>query len=157
MQIKIGCDPEIFVKKNGRFRSAHGLIPGTKKEPFRVAKGAVQVDGMALEFNIDPASSEDEFVDNIQTVMGELRAMVPGYELAVVPTAVFHGNHFRCQPEEALELGCEPDFNAYTGNENEKPDNKRPMRTASGHIHLGFTEDQDPKDPEHFQRFVTLV
>ena len=53
--ILIGCDPEVFVKQNGVFRSAHGLIRGDKKNPQKIRSGAVQVDGMALEFNIDPA------------------------------------------------------------------------------------------------------
>lgn len=157
MQIKVGADPEIFVTKNGKFRSAHGLIPGTKKEPFKVDCGAVQVDGMALEFNIDPASSEEEFVRNITTVLERLREMVPGYDLAIVPTARFNGNHFRVQPEEAKELGCEPDFNAYTGGENPRPDNRTTMRTAAGHIHIGFCEGADITDPVHIQRCMTLV
>lgn len=158
MNILVGADPEVFVKdKKGRFRSAHGLIPGTKKEPYKVNKGAVQVDGMALEFNIDPASSEDEFVENIFTVLEELRAMVPGYELVIEPTAIFHGNHFRIQPEEAKELGCEPDFSAYTCEENPRPDNHTTMRTAAGHIHLGFTNGADPRSPEHMMRCTTLV
>jgi len=54
-QILVGCDPEYFVKKNGIFQSAHGLIMGDKKNPQKVRNGAVQVDGMAVEFNIDPA------------------------------------------------------------------------------------------------------
>jgi len=159
MDILVGADPEVFVKdRHGRFRSAHKLIPGTKKEPFVVPKGAVQVDGMALEFNIDPASSEDEFVENIVTVMDELRHMIPNYyELVIEPTARFHGNHYRVQPEEALELGCEPDFNAYTGEENPRPDNRTTMRTAAGHIHLGFGEGFDPRSPEHMDRCCTLV
>lgn len=157
MKILVGADPEIFVTKNGKFRSAHGLIPGTKKEPHRVECGAVQVDGMALEFNIDPAATEDEFVRNISTVLSQLRDMVPGYELAIVPTAKFNGNHFRVQPEEAKELGCEPDYSAYTGGENPRPDNRTTMRTAAGHIHIGFCDGADPKGPVHMQRCMTLV
>ncbi len=44
--------------------TASGLvIPDTAKEkPFPVTNGAVQVDGMALEYNIDPASTVEEFV-----------------------------------------------------------------------------------------------
>ena len=51
-KILVGCDPEIFVKQAGVFKSAHGLVVGDKKDPQKVNKGAVQVDGMALEFNI---------------------------------------------------------------------------------------------------------
>ncbi len=48
----IGADPEIFLRRRGKAFSAHGVIPGTKKEPHNVEKGAVQVDGMAVEFNV---------------------------------------------------------------------------------------------------------
>jgi hypothetical protein len=91
--------------------------------------------------------------------MKELVGFLPkGWELAIQPTARFHGNHMRVQPEYALELGCEPDFNAHNdGAENPRPDNRTTMRTAAGHVHIGFTEGQDPKDPEHFQRCITLV
>lgn len=141
--ILIGCDPEIFVKKNGEFVSAHGLIRGDKRNPQKVDRGAVQVDGMALEFNIDPAATEQQFVGNVQAVLATLRGMVPDYELAPVPVADFPLEYIAAQPEEARELGCDPDFCAYRYGANPRPNNTLPMRTASGHIHIGWTDDQD--------------
>lgn len=149
LNILIGCDPEIFVKKDGQFVSAHGLIKGDKDNPTPVEKGAVQVDGMALEFNINPAATEQEFVGNVEHVMKLLDAMVPGYELAPVPVAHFPLEYIAAQPREARELGCNPDFNAYTGFANRKPNANRPMRTASGHIHIGWTEGQNILDESH--------
>lgn len=157
MDITIGADPELFVTQNGKFRSAHNLIPGTKENPHVVKDGAVQVDGMALEFNIDPVSTEDDFVLKVNSVMGQMKAMVPGYDFAIVPSCRFNGNHFNAQPEEAKELGCTPDFNAYTLLANPHPDNKTTMRTASGHIHIGFCEDADVTSDEHMTRCATLV
>lgn len=161
MNITIGCDPELFVTQAGKFRSAWGLIPGTKEKPHPVKDGAVQVDGMALEFNIDPVRTADDFVSKINSVMGQMKEMIPAdYDFAVVPSAKFNGNHFRIQPEEAKELGCTPDFNAYTMRENEKPDNKTTMRTAAGHIHIGFLpegQEVDPNSDEHMTRCATLV
>lgn len=161
MDIKIGCDPELFVTQEGKFRSAWGLIPGTKETPYPVKDGAVQVDGMALEFNIDPVQTSDDFVSKINSVMSQMRDMVPDkYQFAIVPSCRFNGNHFRVQPDEAKELGCTPDFNAYTLKENNKPDNKTTMRTASGHIHIGFIPDGETVDPnsdEHMIRCATLV
>lgn len=158
MTVLVGADPEVFVKdKQGRFRSAHGLVPGTKEKPYPVKDGAVQVDGMALEFNVNPAGTRDEFIHNIGSVLGQLAGMVPKFSLEIVPTAWFNGNHMRVQPKEALELGCEPDFNAYTEAENPRPDNNTTMRTAAGHVHIGFTEGADVKDPEHMTKCVTLV
>ena len=159
MTILVGADPEIFVRNSeGRFRSAHGMIPGTKKEPHPVKDGAVQVDGMALEFNTDPAATRDEFIHNIGSVMNQLSGMVPeGHSLAIVPTARFHWRHLRTQPEEALELGCEPDYDAYTGKQNPRPNAATTLRTASGHVHVGFGETDDPTSEEHMMKCITLV
>lgn len=149
MNFLIGCDPEVFVKKQGTFLSAFGLIKGDKKNPFKVRNGAVQVDGMALEFNIDPAHSEDEFCINVQDVFNQMKLMVPDYEVVATPVAHFDIAHMEQQPKEALELGCDPDYNAWSGMVNDKPNGNRPMRTASGHIHIGWTNDKDQWDPEH--------
>lgn len=159
MRIKIGCDPEVFVRKGKSFVSAHGMIPGTKEEPYVVPFGAVQVDGMALEFNIEPAETEEDFLHHVRSVLATLQGMIPeGHEIVIEPTATFSKKHFESQPEKAKELGCEPDFNAYTdGEENPKPDNTTFMRTAAGHIHLGWTEGEDPRERTHIMRCCTLV
>ncbi len=158
-KITIGADPELFViDAKGAFRSAHGMIPGTKENPHKVELGAVQVDGMALEFNIDAVDNEDDFVLNIKTVMDQMQGMIPDdHKFAIVPSCRFNGNHFRAQPDEAKELGCTPDFNAYTLEANPRPDNKTTMRTASGHVHIGFCEGADPTSNEHMIRCATLV
>ncbi len=75
-KIAIGCDPETFLKRHGEYISAFGMFPGTKNEPYKVNKGAIQVDGFALEFNIDPAFSAEEFDYNIQTVLNQMDDMV---------------------------------------------------------------------------------
>ena len=159
MEILVGCDPEVFVKRGKTFVSAHGMIPGTKEEPYVVPFGAVQVDGMALEFNIDPARNEEEFLHNIRSVLATLEGMIPeGHKIEITPTATFSLKHFDLQPEKAKELGCDPDFNAYKdGDENDKPDNRSRMRAGAGHVHLGYTSGEDPKDPVHIIRCCTLV
>lgn len=149
MKFLIGCDPEVFVMKNGMYLSAHGMIKGDKKNPFVVPNGAVQVDGMALEFNIDPASTEGEFLFNVESVFNTLKQMVPDYDVVATPVAHFDEVYMKQQPAEALELGCDPDYNAWTMGANERPDGDRPMRTASGHIHIGWCEGADKNDPEH--------
>lgn len=156
--LKIGADPEVFVQQGGKFVSAHGLVQGTKDEPFKVKRGAVQVDGMALEFNIDPAESEKEFKRNIKTVMGILDKMVPDHDLHPVPTATFGKEYMATQPEEALELGCDPDFNAWNeGKENPRPNGDADFRTGAGHIHIGWTDGVDITHPEHLEACITVI
>lgn len=149
MEILVGCDPEVFVKQDGVFKSAFGLIKGDKANPQKVNRGAVQVDGMALEFNIDPAHSEDEFCINVQDVFNTMKLMVPDYEVVAVPVAHFDPAYIKNQPAAALELGCDPDFNGWNGLVNNKPNGERPMRTASGHVHIGWTKGMDINDPAH--------
>jgi len=157
MQILLGADPEVFMKKGADYISAHGMIPGDKANPFPVKDGAVQVDGMALEFNIDAASSEDTFVGNILSVMDQLKGMVPEYDVVADPVAHFGYDYIQSQPEEARDLGCDPDYNAYTQAVNEQPDVDLPFRTGAGHVHLGWTEGADTNCPEHLSSCVTIV
>jgi len=158
LNILIGADPEVFMRKDGVLVSAHGAVQGTKAAPFKVMQGAVQVDGMALEFNIDPASSSEEFVNNIQTVMAELARMVPGYELVADPVAEFGLDYIKAQPKEAQEMGCEPDYNAWLGGAiNPKPDGEKSFRTGAGHVHIGWTKDMDITDPSHKQACIMLT
>jgi hypothetical protein len=149
MQFLIGCDPEVFVRQNGTFQSAFGLIQGDKKNPQKIRNGAVQVDGMALEFNIDPAASEDQFVFNVQDVFNQMKLMVPEFEVVATPVAHFTKEYLDAQPEAAKELGCDPDYNAWSAIPNIKPDSTRPMRTASGHIHIGWDNGKEIDDPVH--------
>jgi len=154
--ILIGADPELFVKQNGVFRSAYGLIPGDKRHPEPVPDGGIQIDGMALEFNINPCSNGDELVHRVHSVLDTLRERVKGYDLAITPVAVFEKSHFDEQPEKARELGCDPDYNAWTGEENPRPDNTTTMRTAGGHVHVGWRKPEEI-DGEHIGMSYALV
>lgn len=157
MDITIGADPEIFVTKDNKFVTAHKLIHGTKKEPYKVARGAVQVDGMALEFNIDPSSNKKTFLLNIRTVLSTLDRMVPEHKLSFDSVAYFSKEYLSSLPEEATDLGCDPDFNAWTGQMNVAPDRTAMFRTAAGHIHIGWTNSISEKDPIHFDICKRIV
>lgn len=149
----LGADPELFVKRKdtGELASAHGLVVGDKKNPTPVPFGAVQVDGMALEFNIDP-TKEGEFSHHINAVMETLAKMCPEYDLIAEPVAEFGRELIDAQPEEAKILGCEPDFCAWTdGEANVPPNVDAPFRTGAGHVHIGWCEDVDNKHWEHIE------
>lgn len=155
-----GCDPELFVFRKGELVSAHDLLPGTKQEPFKVKGGAVQVDGTAAEFNTDPASSFEEFDDNIETVLGELRKLLPNdAELRAVSAVRFPEALFKSLPPVATELGCMPDFDAWTGRVNPPPHipSDPYLRTASGHLHIGWTKDADMSSLQHILACQDLV
>jgi hypothetical protein len=158
---KFGADPELFVMDpKGRYVSAAGLIPGTKDAPHKIDGGAVQVDGMAAEFNIDPATDFATFNRNIERVMKELEGFLPkGHTLSAVPAVVFDKEIFDDAPDDAKELGCMPDFNAWTGAMNPPPKSQDDpyLRTASGHLHIGWTEGADINELQHIMNCRDLV
>lgn len=149
---RIGADPEFFLKCGQVPISAHLIVPGTKYEPHKVKKGAVQVDGVAAEFNIDPATSAKAFKTNIKTVLRQLRDMVPEmYQFEFTPVMNIDLDYFNSLPESSKLLGCTADFNAYTELMNDAPssvqDEVSVLRTAAGHIHVGWDRDMDENDP----------
>jgi hypothetical protein len=153
---KFGCDPELFVKNEaGVHVSAAGLIPGDKASPHRVELGAVQVDGMAAEFNIDPVDNFADWDKNIRTVLKQLQAMLPkGYALDATPSVTFSDEEMAKVDEEAKQLGCSPDFDAWTGGVNCPPNPDLcqygpNFRTAAGHIHISWTEGMSLSDLQH--------
>lgn len=160
MTLTIGADPELFLSKDGKALSAYGKIPGTKAKPYPAGNGAVQVDGMALEFNIEPATSAKAFVHNVNDMMAELESMIPkGHELFVTSAVDFGAAYVERQPKAARELGCDPDFNAYTMNVNhvEARNEFNGWRTAGGHVHIGWCRDQDIYENSHFMSCVEMA
>jgi hypothetical protein len=159
IDILVGADPEVFVTTNsGIPRSGHGLIPGTKERPYRVEHGAVQVDGMALEFNIDPAKTAGEFSRNITSVMKQMEAMIPkNRKIAIKSVVTFPKALMAATPIEAKLLGCEPDWNGYEEDINPSPDANTNMRTAAGHIHIGWGNGFDIGSREHLQACFRLA
>lgn len=157
MNFTIGADPELFVKKAGAIVSAFGLVGGTKDKPIPVRNGAVQVDGMALEFNIDPAHTEDEFQLYLADVQAQLAEMVGDYEFTKDVSVMFESDYIKSQPIEAVILGCSVDYNGYSLSANPSPDASGNLRTVGGHIHIGGMDTDDPFDTNHFYSVARLI
>lgn len=144
MNIMIGTDPELFFvdKETNQFVSAYGHVPGTKSDPFPTDFGAVQLDGHAIEFNTYPTSDVEEFVSLLRSGISYCSeiAAEANCNLSFSPVAFFSDDHFNSLPQESKVLGCSPDFNGLTGKINTSPDfiAVRPVRTSSGHVHIGF-------------------
>lgn len=160
-----GADPEVFFRREDEekhyFWCAAGLVPGTKIAPYKVPCGAVQVDGTAAEFNIDPVDNEEGFFNNIRSVLSYLKYQVAkpkGYKVIASPVAYFTEEHYNTMPDESKELGCNPDWNAYTGKVNPSP--KPPadlFRTGAGHIHIGWGQGFDINDPNLLEACIHVV
>ena len=160
----IRCDPEIFlIDVDNKPLSAHGLIPGTKAAPHPIPCGAIQVDGIAAEFNTTPVALEDfdSFNENIvrvvQTLSKTVKESKPDAKFSIAPTLHFDNEFLEALPEEAKELGCDPDYNAYTLEPNPRPDGDRMFRTGAGHIHIGWGVGIPVDNEEHMKICADFV
>lgn len=158
--LSIGADPEFFVKKGDTFVSGHNFPCGSKDKPRATEHGAVQCDGVALEVNIPEAFSKSRFILGLRGCVYDLQNIVKNWDrgeayIVAEPVAVFSEGYLNALPDKAKELGCNPDFNAYTMDVNPIPDAKNNFRTGAGHLHLGWTKDAEGLD--HFQKCCILV
>ena len=159
----LGADPEVFIKVRGKPVSAHDLIKGTKKEPFPVPGGAIQVDGLATEFNVDPVPvwNHEAFNAGVVNVMKQLHAAVKegnkGASFMKDTSVEFDPEYLESLPKDVLVLGCDPDWNAYTEQKNPAPDGTVNFRATGGHIHLGWASDMPVDDPEYIAICADIV
>lgn len=145
--ITIGADPELFLKTiNGKMVSAVGLIGGTKESPMPldVAGCAVQEDNVSAEFNIPACSTFEDFKKHIKYVKSYLDNKAQEMGLLLAEKVASHSfDNDQLQTWESQVFGCEPDFNAWTGEDNPRPNcTDFNLRSCGGHIHVGT--DLDP-------------
>lgn len=157
---KFGADPEGFILDASGKPVAPTMIPGTKEKPHKVDGGAIQRDGMAAEFNVDAANTFREWDNNFIKVMKALDGFLPAnHTMAWVPSVEFDEDVFGDAPDDYKELGCSPDWNAWTKDLNPPPfcEDKPYLRTASGHIHIGWGENYSLDNALHQQNCFDFV
>lgn len=144
-----GADPEFFLvdPQTKKFISSINRIGGSKDFPMDIGDGcAVQEDNVAVEFNIPPCKTAEEYVKAINYALDHVRdrAKEMGLEIAITPSAVFDDDEL-AHPA-AQEFGCEPDFNAWNGGEeNPRPNAEdKNLRSAGGHIHIALEDGMSP-------------
>ena len=137
--LTIGHDAEVFVSQAGTITHAIGLLGGTKEKPVPVKQGALQEDNVLAELNIWPAATADKFVEHTNTVMEVLKSRLPdGYDVDIISSHHYPKEFLMAAPSQALEFGCDPDFNCWTLDENDTSSPLTTLRTAGGHVHIGF-------------------
>jgi len=157
--LKLGCDPEIFLRDAaGGLISAIGLIGGTKSHPQPLPLGdgyAVQEDNVAVEFNTPPAENAEVFSTQIGNTIAFLSDQIKeryGLDFSTLSAAIF--------PDEQLNhpmsfvFGCDPDFNVWTKKQNPRPQAPDArLRSCGGHVHIGYAFN----NKEHASRALKLV
>ena len=148
-QITIGTDPEMFLfdKSTGEFKSAIGLIPGSKEEPYHpedLDDGfGLQTDNVLVEFNVPAVKLEHEhkFIGNIVLMKRYIQNLIAkfneNYTIKCQASAYLPMTEL-CDPQACL-FGCDPDYNCYTRMQNPAPViDEITLRSAGFHWHVGF-------------------
>jgi len=160
----IGSDVEFFAHNGKKFVSAIPFIgddvDGTKHNPIVFGdESTLQRDNVAAEFATAVAKNKAEFVLVMRKAMKHLVDTMDEHKLVVkaVPSVVFDQeqlNHW-----EALEFGCDPDFNAWEkGAVNCKPCAvNKTLRTAALHVHVGSPLLRSKKNKQRFIRLMDCV
>lgn len=169
----IGADPEFFLesKKTGKLVPSQSRVEGTKDEPkllkskilgvvpsasygvdAKYTKYYVQRDNVAAEYCIPPAVSSMGFASRIEDGINLAFGSIPfakrkNLAISKKSSGIFEERHLN--NEEALNFGCDPDYNAWTATQNviDKSGVNPGFRTAGGHIHVGYralTPGQNP-------------
>lgn len=138
---KIGADPELFFRSGNKLVSVIDKLGGSKSEPLPLAVPgcAIQEDNVAAEYNIPPCDTVEDFVRHNKYVLQELatRAQAMGFQLAS-KVASHSFDEDQLMHWKASVFGCDPDYNAWTREQNPSPYcEDRNLRSAGGHVHIG--------------------
>lgn len=146
--VTVGSDAELPVfLLDGTPIPVTGLVGGTKDQPRplgRLPKGfMIQEDNVNAEFNIPPASNGEQFEHNILVgVEGVQKELPPTMFVQAVAATEYKIELLK--PPGLQVFGCDPDYNAWTKEENSKPKCDNPcLRTAAAHVHIGWADPTD--------------
>lgn len=140
----IGHDSEFFIFGSKGIIVPTDITDGTKKEPETKWDNTTwQADGMALEIgSVSPYTSKRAFANGIHESFVKTcrdlakRDMILSEDIVTnIPDEYLQGGN--------AELGCSPDYNAYTASQNPRPNPKLlgSLRCVGRHVHIGVVED----------------
>ncbi len=166
----LGGDPEFFITtKKGKTLSACQFLPSknnkapvyTDSSTASIMCGEYFFDGVQGEINILPGTCREGLASRIWRVMNRVKTEIGNnHRLVMKPSVLVSRDVLDNADPEARRFGCSPDYNAYTGLQNESglDGDKHRVRYGGGHIHIGFNkEDRMYDDPEVFLGLVKLL
>lgn len=141
-----GSDPELMlVDKDNCYRSAIPIVKAGKERKADLGHGnKLFYDNVLAELNIHPYADPESVVASFQAAFKSAARYVSPFTLVVQSSQTYPEQE--CLHPDAKVFGCDPEFCAYTMNQLEPPtcEEGNTFRSAGGHIHLGFSEEEYP-------------
>ena len=138
MSFSFGSDPEFMIVKDGKYKSAIGIIQGDVENRIKIRGHEFYYDNVLAECAIKPSRSKSEAVANFSECLQLYAEMAHPFQL--VPQAAQHYDREELQHPDAKKVNCEPEFCPYTMSMAKGPVEEilyGTLRTCGGHIHLG--------------------
>lgn len=140
--IAFGSDPETFVVSgDGTLSTPVDLIAPPKQVMLENAHGGYNRDGIALELNPRPSANPKEVAQHMMQLLADGSAMLARFGLTITNRIGADLKELPPMarvilPGDCFQLGCDPDFNAYTKKVNHVRVNptKYTKRFCGGHI-----------------------
>jgi hypothetical protein len=136
VQVTIGADPELFIKRSGRAIGSEKVI----NENSHVIEDGVQAELQPL-----PSDCRERFQDNIAACLKSLKKMVSGKRCNVSPDILVDvsKSQYDSLSEKNKEFGCGISHNAHGFEVVSVDPSKYLKRSAGGHMHFGEDELSD--------------
>lgn len=143
--ITLGSDPElhIFDQQKRRIVSAIPVVQKDKNSPIHLGDGIhTYADNVLIEATFPPATEKKEFIGRFKNAFSKMQNFL-GDRYRLVPKAAHTYHKDELKDNRAWEIGCSPNFDAYSVSINESTPFKTGLRTGSCHIHVGNEKLQD--------------
>lgn len=134
-----------MLTRDGVFRSAIGIVPGTKYKRHRKGKNYFYYDNVMAECTIEPAASKPEALANFKRAFSSFAKLVTPYTLVVRASQEYPREEL--EHKDALAIGCDREFCCYGLKDIEPPEDdfvSGQLRSAGGHLHIGSKFAKDP-------------
>lgn len=138
--LSVGSDPELFIiDKNGKPKSAIGLIKGTKDNKYDLGNGIkIFPDNVNLELNIPACNSSKSLCEVIRKSFSKITKELSPYTIKLQASGYYPEEE--CEHPDAKLFGCEAEYCAYQLEMVQAPSCTSTFRSCGGHIHLGYNK-----------------
>lgn len=140
--LQLGCDPELFIERNGKVVGAETVIPANGLSTQY--DGKVIIDGVQAELNPAPNTCRANLGNSIKHCLERLQTTLEekGYQISESGTVKVDKDTLEALAPENQRLGCAPSNNLYKSTATVKvTKNNQYMRSAGGHIHMACFPD----------------